>query len=231
MNIIITKNYEEMSKTALTHVLAHMYTGDSRRVNLAVTAGKTPLLMYEMLVPELRDNPYLSHVRYYNFDEIPRTGEAVGITMHDMNRYFFEPAKIPAGQIEVLDLDNWEGYDRKLEADGGLDMILMGLGTDGHFCGNLAGTVDHFGQETRMVYKESGHSYFQAEGRPDRYVTFGPKTVMQARHLILIINGSHKAEITRKALLGPVDPGVPASIFQLHPRYTVIMDEEAAALL
>lgn len=231
MNVIITKNYEIMSQVAMTHVLAHMYTGDSRRVNLSVTAGKTPLRLYELLAPEVKDNPSFKHIHYYNFDEIPRAGEEIGVTMHDLNTYFFRPAAIPPEQIHALDMDNWENYDDKIAADGGLDMILMGLGTDGHFCGNLSGTVEHFGQSTRMVYKESGHPYFQPEGRPDRYVTFGPKTVMQARHLIMIINGSHKAEIAKKALRGPVDPLIPASVFQLHPNYTVIMDEEAAALL
>ncbi|MGL5438053.1 MAG: glucosamine-6-phosphate deaminase [Lachnospiraceae bacterium] len=231
MNIIITKNYEEMSKVAMTHVLAHMYTGDSRRVNLSVTAGKTPIRLYEMLVPEVRDNQYLSHVHYYNFDEIPRAGEDIGVTMSDLNQYFFHPAKISGEQIEAFDLANWEGYDQKIAADGGLDMMLLGLGLDGHFCGNLAGTVEHFGQESRMVHKMDGVPYFEREGSPDRYVTFGPKTVMQARHLIMIINGKHKAEITQKALCGSVDPRIPASVFQLHPHYTVILDEEAAALL
>lgn len=231
MNIIITKDYEAMSKVAMTHVLAHMYTGDQRRVNLSITAGKTPLRMYEMLVPEVKNNPNFEQVHFYNFDEIPREGEEIGVTMNDLNTFFFHPAEYPRKRIHALDLKNWEGYDKKIAADGGLDMLLMGLGTDGHFCGNLSGTVEHFGQETRMIYKESGHPFFAPEGRPDCYVTFGPKTVMQARHLIMIINGSHKAEIAKKALFGPVDPLVPASVFQLHPNYTVIMDEEAAALL
>lgn len=231
MNLIITKDYESMSRVAMTHVLAHMYTGDSRRVNLSITAGKTPLRLYELLAPEVKNNPYFNHVHYYNFDEIPRDREKIGVTMNDLNTYFFHPAAIPDNRIHALDLANWENYDQKITADGGLDMLLMGLGTDGHFCGNLSGTVEHFGQETRIVHKESGHPYFQPEGRPDRYVTFGPKTVMQARHLIMIINGSHKAAIAKKALQGPVDPAIPASIFQLHPHYTVIIDENAAVNL
>lgn len=232
MKLIVTRDYETMSRVALNHVQAHMYTGDNRRVNLSITAGKTPERLYQLFVEEYKGKPYFDQVHFYNFDEIPRAGEAVGVTMNDLNRMFFKPAEVPEVRIHPLDTRNWKDYDKKLMEDGGLDMILMGLGTDGHFCGNLSGTVEHFGMETRLVTKEACPlSYFEREGSPDHYVTFGPKTVMNARHLILIINGSHKAEITKKALFGPVTPEVPASVFQLHPNYTVIMDEEAAALL
>jgi len=85
-----------------------------------------------MLAPEVKANPYFPHVHFYNFDEIPGAGEKTGVTMSDLNRYFFEPAEISAEQIETLDLENWNSYDKKIEAGGGLDMVLMGLGTDGH---------------------------------------------------------------------------------------------------
>lgn len=232
MQLITAKDYETMSQMALTHVQAHMYTGDNRRVNLSITAGKTPERLYQLLTEEYKGNPCFKHVHFYNFDEIPREGEETGVTMNDLIRMFFDPAEVPRELIHVLDTKNWKDYDKKLKEDGGLDMLIMGLGTDGHFCGNLAGTVEHFGMETRMVTKEKYPiSYFERETSPDHYVTFGPKTVMNARHLIMIINGSHKAEIAKKALFGPVTPEVPASVFQLHPNYTVIMDEEAASLL
>lgn len=232
MNIIITENYEEMSQVALNHVLAHMFDGDTRRKNLSITAGKTPLRMYEMLVPIVKDRPELSNIHYYNFDEIPFWGDKTYVTMSDLKEAFFDPANIPAAQIEAFTPDNYENYDEKIKADGGLDMILMGLGTDGHFCGNLSGTVDHFGQGCRLIEK-SKHpiDFFNHDNVSDSYPTFGPATVMQARHLIMIINGTHKAEIAKKALLGPVDTSIPSSIFQIHPNYTVIIDKEAAALL
>lgn len=233
MQLILAENYEEMSRVAMNHVLAHMFDGNAtRRKNLSITAGKTPLRMYEMLVPQVKDNPYLSNIHYYNFDEIPFWGEKKNVTMTDLNEAFFTPANIPDSQIEAFTPENYAGYDEKIKVDGGLDMLLMGLGTDGHFCGNLSGTVDHFGQGCRMIRKqEHPIPFFENDGVCDHYPTFGPATVMQVKHLIMIINGSHKAEIAKKALFGPVDPLIPASIFQIHPNYTVIIDKEAAVLL
>lgn len=233
MQIIITKDYEEMSRVAMNHVLAHMFDGNpAKRKNLSITAGSTPLRMYEMLIPVVKDSPALENVYYYNFDEIPFWGEKHNVTMTDLNNAFFHPANIPSDRIEIFGTENYEGYDDKIQVDGGLDMLIMGLGTDGHFCGNLSGTVDHFGQGCRMI-KKSQHPipFFETEGISDYYTTFGPATVMQARHLIMIINGEHKAEIAKKVLLGDVDVSVPSSIFQIHPNFTVIIDQDAAKLL
>lgn len=232
MNLIITKNYEEMSHIAMHQLLAHMSKGDEKRVNLAITAGSTPKRLYELLVPEVKDSPCYSHVHYYNFDEIPVPGSRYGVTLTELDKLYFSPAGIPDEQIHEYNMDNWEGYDEVLRKDGGLDMILMGLGGDGHFCGNMSGTVDHFGMPSRLISRENIPEVFDAYGiNLPHFPSFGPKTVMQARHVIMIINGSHKAEIAKAALTGPVTTDVPASILQLHPNYTVIIDEEAAALL
>lgn len=222
MKLIVTDTYEQMSKLAAMELFYWLNQSRYRRVNLAVTAGRTPKKMYELL-PELLKDLTFENVHYYNFDEIP-TRDGEHITMDELNESFFFPCHIDTKQIEVFSEHNYEDYEKKIEADGGLDLILMGLGLDGHFCGNLSGTVNSWNDGCRRVDRP-------VKGRADYYVTFGPRTVMAARRIVMIVNGTQKAEILKKVLEGPISTEIPSSILRLHPDFTVIADREAAALL
>lgn len=238
MKLIIAKNYEEMSTIAAQHVLGYMYR--NYRVNLAITAGSTPVRMYELLVPQVKDKTYFDNVHFYNFDEIPFAGETgYGVTMSNLDRLFFSPAAIKTTNIHVLDGDNYLQQDDRIKADGGLDMILLGLGADGHFCGNLPGTTT-FSSETSYVHESATPEMKEIllnevagveEKRPDFYVTMGPKSVMRAQNIVLFATGSHKAEVIKRLIEGDVSEAFPASILMTHPNITVIVDEAAAALL
>ena len=222
MNLIVAKDYEEMSRIAAMELMQWIVKGKTLRVNLAITAGKTPERMYEIMTEYLESGTF-EEVHYYNFDEIP-TKDGRHITIDDLNRLFFVPNRIPEHQIERFTEHNYEGYDEKIRLDGGLDLIVMGLGTDGHFCGNLPGTFADFAQGCRHVFRDF-------EGISDEYVTFGPATVMEARNLLLIVNGFHKAEILKKMIEGPVTVDVPASVLKLHPNFTIVADQEAVSML
>ena len=91
-------------------------------------------------------------------------------------------------------------------------MIMIGLGLDGHFCGNLSGTLDGFDEgcravsnylnetiETRLAFLSGGK-----ENMADYYVTFGPSTVMRAKKIVMIVSGIKKAKILKKVLEGPI---------------------------
>lgn len=235
MHLMITENYEEMSKMAALHLLAVLAEGCKKRVNVAITGGSTPKGAYEYVCRLLRGlSP--AGVHYYNFDEIPmKDGE--GATMASLRELFFDPCSISDEQIERFDEHNYRTYDQKLKEDGGLDLVVMGLGEDGHFCGNIAGsftdfgtgchTVDSFLNEQLAALLEDACN--GKENIPEYFVTFGPKTVMCAKKLLLIVNGKKKAEILKKVLEGPVTPEVPASVLRLHPDITVIADREAVS--
>lgn len=238
MKLIITNDYEEMSTIAAQHVLGYMYR--EYRVNLAITAGSTPIRMYELLVPQVKDKSYFENVHFYNFDEIPFVGETgYGVTMSNLDRMFFSPANVNPANIHVLDGDNYLEQDRRVKNDGGLDMILLGLGADGHYCGNLPNTTT-FSDETSYVHESATPEMKVvllsevggvAEKRPDFYVTMGPKSVMRAQHIVLFATGAHKAEAIKRLVEGPVSEDFPASLLMTHPNLTLIVDQEAAALL
>ena len=240
MNIIIEKDYEQLSKTTMQLLLAHMYK--PKKVHLAITAGSTPIRMYELLTEELKQkntSPF-KNITYYNFDEIPFKGEdRPGVTISNLDKYFFTPAGIPKEQIHALDYSNYKKHDEYLESIGGLDAILLGLGADGHFCGNLPGTTT-FTDKTVEVPLDSrpdmreillGEVDGDATKIPDGYITMGPRSVMNVREVIMFASGKKKAEIVREAFFGPVTEDVPSSVFQLHPNFTLILDEEAASCI
>ena len=235
MKIIVEETYEKMSRVAANILLGKMY--QNKRVNLAITAGSTPVKMYEYLVDDVKDKIYFDNVHYYNFDEIPfMKKKGFGVTMSNLNKLFFEPAGIDPDHIHPLDQDNYQTQDLRIKQDGGLDLILLGIGADGHYCGNLPGTTT-FENETSLVDKNATPnmkeillnevSGVEAE-RPSFYVTMGPKSVMQAKEIVLFATGKKKAQIIKQAFFGPVTNDVPASLLQTHPNLTIVLDKDAA---
>lgn len=239
MKLIITEDYNEMSTVATQYLLGAMH-GQYRR-NISITAGSTPKGVYEILVPLVKNKEYFDQVHYYNFDEIPFKGEEdrYGVTMTNLHNMFFGPAAIDKEKIHVLDWTNYETQDERLKEDGGLDFVLLGVGADGHFCGNLPNTTK-FGDLTSRVNEDATPDMVDVllnevggveEKRPDFYVTMGPKSIMQIKQLVMIASGESKAEIVKKLIEGTVTEEFPATLLTTHPNMTLIVDKEAASLL
>lgn len=237
MRLIVTENYEEMSLVASHHVLSHLTV--LRRVNVALTAGNTPKKMYEQLITTIRGKSFYSLIHYYNFDEIPfRDRDREGVTISNLRDLFFTPAEIEEQNIHKLSHENFKLHDHRLEEDGGLDLIIMGLGADGHFCGNLPNTT-RFHDATVEVPITADMAKLIAQSEmngdlsvvPDSYVTMGPKSVMMAKNLLLIVSGAAKAPALKQVIEGEVSEKFPASILKLHPSLVIIADKAAASEL
>lgn len=230
MKIIIEKDFDTMSDTTKNILLGHM--SQANRVNLSITAGRTPVKVYKKLVATLKNSPNYSNIHYYNFDEIPVPNQEEGITITDLRKLFLTPAAIPEEQIHPLTVENYQEQDKKIEAVGGLDAMLIGLGEDGHFCGNIPITTQ-FNKETYKITVSGNGPWFvpnmMQEGMS--FVTMGPASIMKVKHLFLIVNDKNKAQILKEILTKPITEDKPASILQLHPNLTVILDEETTSQL
>ena len=124
MKLIITEDYQEMSRVAAHHLLGYM--SKTRRVNLAITAGSTPKGMYEYLTTLVKGKPWYDNCYFYNFDEIPFRGkEGEGVTITNLRNLFFTPAGIKEENIQKLTIDNYREHDQKLAREGGLDLVQM----------------------------------------------------------------------------------------------------------
>ena len=237
MRIIVTDTYEEMSDMAINYLMAQMIK--NHRVNLAITAGSTPIRMYEKLVPLVKDKRYFDNVHYYNFDEIPfNNSDREGVTISNLRKYYYSKANIKEEQIHKLTIDNYQHYDEMIKQDGGLDLLILGLGYDGHFCGNSPRKTKWDNLTVKLpIFKEHFQSIANSEfdgelaAVPDYFVTMGPRSVMMARQLVMIVNGKHKASMVKRVIEGEIDEMIPATILKLHPDLTIIMDQDAASEL
>ena len=128
-----------------------------------------------------------------------------------------------------------EAYDRALAESGGVDLQLLGIGTDGHIgfnepCSSLASRT-RIKTLTRQTREDNARFFAGLDEVPHHVITQGIGTILEARHLVLLATGEGKADAVALAVEGPVAAMVPASALQLHPHATVVVDEAAAAKL
>lgn len=120
-------------------------------------------------------------------------------------------------------------YEKLIDRKDGIDLMILGVGTNGHMGFNEPGTP--WGSETRPVKptKETRERNFSnLESTPKKAITIGIKTIMQAKKIILLASGERKTRAISKSLEGKVTKEWPASILQLHPRATVLLNKNAA---
>lgn len=128
-----------------------------------------------------------------------------------------------------------DAYEAAIRAAGGVDVQLLGIGTDGHIGFNEPGSS--LASRTRIktltdqTRKDNARFFAALDEVPRHVVTQGVGTILDARHLVLLAFGSAKAEAVQAAVEGPVMAMVPASALQLHPHATVVVDEAAASRL
>lgn len=241
MDIIITEDYEQMSRAAADIIATRIKEKPDCVLGLAT--GSTPIGLYKCLVDDYKAGEIsFANVQTFNLDEYRGLSPE-----HDQSyRYFMqknlfdhvdvkpEATHVPDGAAEDGDLA-CEEYEDSIYEAGGLDLQLLGLGHNGHIGFNEP--CDVFPTETHRV--ELTESTIQANSRlfdsidevPREAYTMGIGTIMAAEEILVVANGEGKADIVNRAFFGPVTPQVPASILQFHPNVTVIVDDAAAAKL
>ena len=209
---------------------------------LGFATGSTPLGLYAQLAKLVKEGKLsFAQASSFNLDEyVGLDGEHDQSYRYFMNHNLFYHIDLPLERTRVpsgLDTsaETAAAYDAAIEAAGGIDMQLLGIGNNGHIGFNEPGTP--FGSITHMVEltdstRQANKRFFASiDDVPTHAVTMGVKTVMNAKSVILMATGAAKAPIMKAMLQGEVTPEVPASVLQLHPFVEVYMDYEAASLL
>jgi glucosamine-6-phosphate deaminase len=211
---------------------------------ITLPTGSTPLGMYAELVERVRRGELdCSRVHIFCLDEY------LGLTPRDSNsltgwleRVFLIPAGIDATRVHALPATDPDPtaaaarYEAALAARGGLDLAVLGLGPNGHIAYNEPGSSAD--SRTRVLHL-TDESVAQAaaywEGAPvvpERAMTIGVATLLEAKRIVLIVAGASKAEILRRSLRDPMSAAVPASWLRLAgARLTIIADEAATSQL
>jgi len=144
-----------------------------------------------------------------------------------------ENTNVPCG---MGDLEaNAINYDCKIEATGGIDIQLLGIGSNGHIAFNEPGTsfnsMTHVTALNESTIKDNSRFFHGDEKVPTHAITMGLKSILGARKIVLIANGKNKAEAIKHLIEGPLSEAVPATILKNHPDVTIYIDKDAASLL
>lgn len=239
MKIYKAKDYKDMSRKAANIISAQVIMKPNCVLGLAT--GSTPIGTYDQLVEWYNKGDLdFSEVMTVNLDEykgLPRTNDQS--YYYFMHQHLFERVNIDPERTNVPngmepDAEKECGrYEELIRSLGGVDLQLLGLGHNGHIGFNEPGEA--FEKETHCVDLtestiEANKRFFaSADDVPKQAYTMGIKTIMQAKKILIVVNGENKADIVERAFFGPVTPEVPASILQLHNDVTLVGDEEALA--
>ncbi|MCM3535433.1 glucosamine-6-phosphate deaminase [Cellulosimicrobium funkei] len=211
---------------------------------LGLATGSSPLKVYDELVRRhVQEGLSFAEVRAFMLDEY------VGLPVDHPERYRnvieteiasrvdFAPGAVqgPDGNAEDL-VAACAAYEESIAGAGGVDLQILGIGTDGHIAFNEPGSS--LASRTRIKTltaqtREDNARFFgdDVERVPRHCLTQGLATIMSARHLVLLATGKGKAEAVHQLVEGPVSAMWPATIMQMHPHATVLVDDAAASRL
>ena len=242
MKIIRAIDYNDMSRKAANIISAQVIMKPNCVLGLAT--GGTPVGTYKQLIDWYnKDDLDFAEVTTVNLDEyrgLPRDNpQSYWSFMHDN---FFNYVNVNPDRINLPDGTNMDAdaeckrYDQVIHDVGGIDLQLLGIGHDGHIGFNEPGAAFELGTHCVNLTQETieaNKRFFDGNVDlvPKQAYTMGIKTIMQARKVLMVVNGVGKAEIVKKAFFGPVTPEVPASILQMHPDFILVGDAEALSLI
>jgi glucosamine-6-phosphate deaminase len=209
---------------------------------LGLATGSSPVPAYAELVARHRagTGPPYDGVRAFLLDEYvglpPGHPQSYRATIA---RELTDDLGIPAERVQGPDPTDpataGPAYERALADAGGVDLQLLGIGSDGHLAFNEPGSslasatrIKTLTDETR---RDNARFFGSLDEVPRHVLTQGLGTILRARHLLLIATGTAKAEAVAAAVEGPLTASCPASVLQLHPHATVLLDAAAASLL
>ncbi|HZT80765.1 MAG TPA: glucosamine-6-phosphate deaminase, partial [Gemmataceae bacterium] len=212
---------------------------------LGLPTGSTPVGLYRELIRLHREEDLdFSRVVTFNLDEYypmaPDDPQSYHRWMHET---FFDHVNIPPqnihipdGTIPADDADDYcARYEQMIRRAGGIDLQILGIGRTGHIGFNEPGSTRH--SRTRRVTldpvtrRDAASGFFGEENVPHQALTMGVGTILEARKVVIMAFGEHKAPIVAKAVEGPITDGIAASFLQQHPDTTFLLDEAAAAEL
>lgn len=240
MKIVIAADYSELSQMAAEIVAKQVQAKNNSVLGLAT--GSTPEGMYSILSHMHRqDNLDFSEVITFNLDEYVGLAPDHPQSYHYyMKHHFFKNVNVKSCNINIPSAEKMNPekvcheYDQKINNSGGIDLQVLGIGTNGHIGFNEPSrflSVDtHIVNLTKETI-EANSRFFESKNEvPQRAVTMGVGSILKAKKIMLLASGSNKAKAVKGMLSGKVTTDLPASLLQLHHDILFILDHEAAFL-
>lgn len=237
MEIIIQPDRESATEVA-ARIIARLLAEKPDAV-LGLATGSTPLLLYQRLIAMRLD---WSRVRTFNLDEYIGLPREHPQSYHNfMWENLFKHVNIRSGNVHIPDGQAKDvprfcnDYEQRIVSSGGIDLQVLGIGTDGHIGFNeptssLASRT-RIKTLTQQTCADNARFFGSVADVPKHVITMGIGTIMEARHNLLLAFGRQKARAVAGAVEGPLTSVNPASVLQMHPAATVCLDAEAASEL
>jgi glucosamine-6-phosphate deaminase len=238
MEVIIQSNEEYAARTVAEFIAQAVAAKPDLVLGLATGCTMEPV--YAELVRKHQDEGLdFSRCRSFNLDEY------VGLPADDpcsyhyfMRERFFDRVNIelssthlPNGMATDLEAECGR-YEQLIQASGGIDLQLLGIGLNGHLGFNeppsAFQSLTHVENLSPVTRAQNAPLFPKSKPVPRRAITMGVGTILQARRCLLLATGPEKAEIVAKAIEGPLTTAITASVLQTHPACTVVLDEAAA---
>jgi glucosamine-6-phosphate deaminase len=241
MEVVILHDAKEIGVVAADAVVALLDRKPAAVLGLAT--GSSPMAIYDELAAR-RDAGLISfrQARGFTLDEY------VGLPADHPQRYRnvidtafasrvdFAPGAVQGPDGLAADIPAaCAAYENAIREAGGVDLQILGIGTDGHIAFNEPGSSlasrSRIKTLTRQTRIDNARFFGDVDSVPTHCLTQGLATIMEARHVILVATGRRKAEAVHQLVEGPVSAMWPASILQHHPHVTVLLDDAAARRL
>ena len=237
----IFETVDEVSRYTAQRLLTKI-KGTSTAV-LGLATGSTMEPVYKQLLQSMQQAPLdLSKLTTFNLDEyIGLSAQHPQSYNYYMYQHLFNKLNIPAQNIHLPDglANNIEqacqAYSDAIQAMGGLDLQLLGIGSNGHIgfnepqtCFNSRTHVVELSEQTRI---DNSRFFTDSTEMPTHAITMGIKDILEAKEIILVATGRNKTEIMAQLFHSDIDEDLPASALKQHPNLTIVLDRDAAALL
>ena len=247
MRLIIEKDYNDVSRWAANYVASRINAANptaDRPFVLGCPTGSSPLGMYRHLI-ELNRAGKVSfrNVVTFNMDEYVGLPESHPESYHSfMWNNFFSHIDIPRENVNILDgnatdlQEECSRFEQKIKSYGGIDLFMGGVGPDGHIAFNEPGSALSSRTRVKTLTTDTiiaNARFFDGDVNqvPKTALTVGVGTVMDARSVMLVVNGHNKARALRHGVEGAVSQMWTISALQLHPAAIIVADDAACAEL
>ena len=247
MRVVIKENEEAACRDVADDIarLIIRKQKNNETAVLGLATGVTPIRIYQELVKKHREEGLsFNNVVTFNLDEYyPQSKTSKLSYYYFMHHHLFDHIDIPSENINIPDgeiestkiADYCRFYEEKIDAYGGIDIQILGIGRTGHIGFNEPGS--RLESLTRLVklhpitIMDATREFIREDLVPRRAITMGIKTISKARKVYLLAWGEKKAPIIKQAIEGPVSEEIPATFLQNHPNVSVLIDSDAAVEL
>lgn len=241
MEIVICKTKEEASRKAAAMITAAVKANP--KIVLGLATGSTPVGMYKEMIKAVKAKEVsYSQVRTWNLDEyLGLAGTHDQSYRYFMNTNLFDSIDIKKSNTHVLNglAKDWrkevKAYEAAIKKAGGIDIQVLGIGSDGHIAFNEPGSS--LSSRTRLVsltpqtIKDNSRFFKKAADVPKQALSMGVGSILEAKKIILLAFGKNKADAVAAAVEGGVSQFCTASALQMHEDAWFFCDEEAASRL